>query len=186
MQDGHQVHHRVGPRQQPLQVGAVVHVGLHQLHLRQWHQGTAVCQAPRGHRQGQPGHGRSAGRQGPADKAGLRAGTKDIGFGPSLLGGGDLIIALDGIPVKTFDELLRYLINNKSPGDTIVLTVLRGISGWRIAEPKDIEDSGNYYLEFSYKLDVTQLPRPMQIGLQSGFALGIEQKRNLAPDFTIR
>lgn len=66
------------------------------------------------------------------------------------------------------------------------LTVLRGVSGWRIAEPKDIEDGGSYYLEFSYKLDVSQLPRPMQIGLQSGFALSIEQKRNFAPDFTLR
>jgi hypothetical protein len=66
------------------------------------------------------------------------------------------------------------------------LTVLRGQSAWRIAEPKDIEDGGSYYLEFSYKLDVSQLPRPMQIGLQSGFALGIEQKRNFAPDFSLK
>lgn len=62
---------------------------------------------------------------GPAAKAGLRAGTKDVGLGPNLLGGGDLIIAMDGVPIKNFDELLRYLINNKSPGDTLVLTVLR-------------------------------------------------------------
>ncbi len=62
----------------------------------------------------------------PAEKAGVKAGTKDVGLGPNLLGGGDLIIALDGLPVKNFDELLRYLINNKGPGDTIVLTVLRG------------------------------------------------------------
>lgn len=66
------------------------------------------------------------------------------------------------------------------------LTVLRGQSAWRIAEPKDIDDGGSYYLEFSYKLDVSQLPRPMQIGLQSGFALSIEQKRNFAPDFSLR
>ena len=66
------------------------------------------------------------------------------------------------------------------------LSVIRGISNWRIAEPKDIEDGGSYYLEFSYKLDVTQLPRPMQIGLQSGFALSIEQKRNFAPDFSLK
>ncbi len=66
------------------------------------------------------------------------------------------------------------------------LTVLRGQSAWHIAESKDIEDSGSYYLEFSYKLDVTQLPRPMQIGLQSGFALNIEQKRNFAPDFSLK
>ncbi|MFG6460443.1 DUF4390 domain-containing protein [Roseateles sp. DXS20W] len=66
------------------------------------------------------------------------------------------------------------------------LAVIRGVSAWRIAEPKDIEDGGSYYLEFSYKLDVSQLPRPMQIGLQSGFALSIEQKRNFAADFSLK
>lgn len=66
------------------------------------------------------------------------------------------------------------------------LNVLRGLSAWRIAEPREIEDSGSHYLEFSYRLDVTQLPRPMQIGLQSGFALSVEQKRNLAPDFSLK
>jgi len=67
------------------------------------------------------------------------------------------------------------------------LTVLRGQSAWRIAEPKDLDDSGGYYLEFSYKLDATQLPRLMQIGgLQSGFALSVEQKHYFAPDFTLK
>jgi hypothetical protein len=67
------------------------------------------------------------------------------------------------------------------------LSVLRGQSGWRIAEPKDIEDGGGYYLEFSYKLDIGQLPRLMQIGgVQSGFALSVEQKYNFAPDFSLR
>lgn len=66
------------------------------------------------------------------------------------------------------------------------LAALRGQSGWRIAEPKDIEDGGSYYLEFGYRLDVSQLPRPMQIGLQSGFALSAEQKRSFNPDFTLK
>lgn len=66
------------------------------------------------------------------------------------------------------------------------LNVVRGQSGWRIAEPRDIEDGGNYYVEFSFRLDVSQLPRPMQIGLQSGFALNIEEKRNFATDFTLK
>lgn len=66
------------------------------------------------------------------------------------------------------------------------LHVLRGQSAWRIAEPKDLDDSSGYYLEFSYKLDVSQLPRPMQIGLQSGFALSIEQTRNFAADFSLK
>ncbi|MEW5939775.1 MAG: trypsin-like peptidase domain-containing protein, partial [Chloroflexota bacterium] len=62
---------------------------------------------------------------GPADKAGIRAGdtpTSIIG----LNAGGDLIVALDGMPIKTFDELLRYLLTHKSPGDKVVLTVMRG------------------------------------------------------------
>jgi len=62
---------------------------------------------------------------GPADRAGIRAGDKDT----SILGlkaGGDLIIAIDGKSIRSFDELLAYLISNKSPGDSVVLTVLRG------------------------------------------------------------
>ena len=61
----------------------------------------------------------------PADKAGLIAGEQTTslqGFGA----GGDLITAIDGQTIQRFDDLLRYLINNKSPGETIVLTVLRG------------------------------------------------------------
>jgi len=63
---------------------------------------------------------------GPAAKAGIIAGTKDIGLRSGLLSGGDLIIAVDGHPVKIFNDLLSYLVNNKAPGDTITVTVLRG------------------------------------------------------------
>ncbi|MFH1907370.1 MAG: trypsin-like peptidase domain-containing protein [Chloroflexota bacterium] len=61
----------------------------------------------------------------PAEQAGVRAGTQATSV-QYLKAGGDLIIAIDGHTVMHFDDLLRYLINNKSPGDTIVLTVLRG------------------------------------------------------------
>jgi len=61
----------------------------------------------------------------PADKAGLRGGTRPTEI-PGLNAGGDLIIAIDGRPVRTFGELLSYLFNYKSPGDKITLTVLRG------------------------------------------------------------
>jgi S1-C subfamily serine protease len=60
---------------------------------------------------------------GPADKAGIRAGDQSTSAG--LNAGGDLIIAIDGQTIHNFDDLLRYLINNKAPGDTVVLTVLR-------------------------------------------------------------
>lgn len=61
---------------------------------------------------------------GPADQAGIRAGDTST----SLQGrnaGGDLIIAVDGQPVTSFNQMLSYLVTNKSPGDTVVLTVLR-------------------------------------------------------------
>lgn len=61
---------------------------------------------------------------GPADRAGIRAGTRQTQI-TGLLAGGDLIIALDGLPIKNFDQLLSYLINNKGPGDTILLTIIR-------------------------------------------------------------
>jgi 2-alkenal reductase len=62
---------------------------------------------------------------GPADKAGVKAGDKATSD-PTLLAGGDLIVAIDGRPVKVFDDLLRYLIGHKSPGDQVTLTILRG------------------------------------------------------------
>jgi len=62
---------------------------------------------------------------GPGDKAGIKGGMVATSY-PQLNSGGDLIVAVDGQPVMTEDDLMRYLILNKSPGDTITLTVLRG------------------------------------------------------------
>ena len=62
---------------------------------------------------------------GPADLAGIKAGTQSTSV-QGLYAGGDLIVAIDGRQVRTFDEMLAYLIENKSPGDTVVITVLRG------------------------------------------------------------
>jgi len=61
---------------------------------------------------------------GPADQAGVRAGSRPTPI-DGLLGGGDLIIAIDGREVKTFSEMLGYLVNNTSVGQTVTLTVLR-------------------------------------------------------------
>ncbi|MEO6362249.1 MAG: DUF4390 domain-containing protein [Caldimonas sp.] len=36
---------------------------------------------------------------------------------------------------------------------------------WKIAEPGQIEEGSRHYVEFSYRLDITLLPRPMQIGI---------------------
>lgn len=62
---------------------------------------------------------------GPADKAGIKAGDQPSSV-HGLNAGGDLIIAIDNHPIRRFDELLAYLIKNKRPGDTVVLTIQRG------------------------------------------------------------
>ena len=62
---------------------------------------------------------------GPGDKAGLIAGTTATNI-QGFKSGGDLIVAVDGQTVMSQDDLMRYLILNKSPGDVITLTVLRG------------------------------------------------------------
>jgi len=61
---------------------------------------------------------------GPADDAGLIGATDDSTI-PGLPAGGDLITAVDGRPVQVFAEMLAYLMENKSPGDTVTLTVIR-------------------------------------------------------------
>ncbi len=61
----------------------------------------------------------------PADKAGLR-GAKPVDNPHEVPPGGDLIVAIDGQPVRHFGDLIRYLTTKTKPGDTVTLTVLRG------------------------------------------------------------
>jgi S1-C subfamily serine protease len=62
----------------------------------------------------------------PAEQAGLRGANRVVLVGTYRLGiGGDLIIAVDGAPVQGQDALRRAM-NQKRPGDSVVLTVFRG------------------------------------------------------------
>lgn len=61
---------------------------------------------------------------GPADRAGLIGGHTTTRI-HGLNGGGDLIIAVDGRPVKVFGDLMSYIMTNKSPGETITVRVIR-------------------------------------------------------------
>jgi len=60
----------------------------------------------------------------PADDAGLIAGTEQTDS-PGLYSGGDLIISIDGVTVRDFNEMISYLIKHKSPGDSVIMTVVR-------------------------------------------------------------
>lgn len=45
-----------------------------------------------------------------------------------------------------------------------IAAVQRNISRWRIAEPADIDLDSTHNVDFRFRLDVSQLPRPFQIG----------------------
>ena len=66
----------------------------------------------------------------PAEKAGLRAGTKRVsirvdGRIKEIRIGGDVILAVDGVKIFGIADLLAYLEDYKRPGDAITLTVYR-------------------------------------------------------------
>ena len=52
---------------------------------------------------------------------------------------------------------------------------------WKVAEPGQLEDGNRYYVEFNYRLDTTQLPRPMQIGIggQADWAMSVQKTQKV-------
>ena len=63
---------------------------------------------------------------GPAADAGLRGGdTEVVVSGLPMVSGGDIVIAIDGVEVNGFDDLINYLATNTSVGDSVTLTVIR-------------------------------------------------------------
>jgi serine protease Do len=62
----------------------------------------------------------------PADKAGLQASNNAATInGSSVNVGGDVIIAVNGSPVTSMDDLIAYLETNTTVGQKVTLTILR-------------------------------------------------------------
>jgi hypothetical protein len=57
------------------------------------------------------------------------------------------------------------------------LAAVSRASAWRVAEPAQLDEGARHYLEFAWRLDTSQLPRPMQIGIggQADWSLGFER-----------
>ncbi len=71
----------------------------------------------------------------PAEQAGLQAGTLPTRF-QGLNAGGDLITAINGVEIRSFSDLLNYLVTHTSPGDTVNLSILR--NGKTISIPVEL------------------------------------------------
>jgi len=62
----------------------------------------------------------------PADRAGLQSADRRVQLGRSvILAGGDIVTAIDGVPLESFDQLTIYLETKKRPNDQVLLTVWR-------------------------------------------------------------
>ena len=71
---------------------------------------------------------------GPADKAGLRSGAAQAQVeGTSVTIGGDVVIAVNGTRITNTDDILAYLEEYTSPGQTINVTVVRGSQTLKVA-----------------------------------------------------
>ncbi len=70
----------------------------------------------------------------PAEQAGLRGSEKQATInGENVNVGGDVITAIDGQPVKDFDDLVAYLTSSTSVGQTVTLSVIRD------GQPQDVK-----------------------------------------------
>lgn len=52
---------------------------------------------------------------------------------------------------------------------------------WKIAEGPQIDENSRQYVEFSFKLDTSQLPRPMQIGIggEKDWAMSVQRTQKI-------
>jgi Domain of unknown function (DUF4390) len=62
------------------------------------------------------------------------------------------------------------------------IAVVRRISRWKIAEGTEIDQESRHNVDFRFRLDTTQLPRPMQIGITGNADWNISLQRNFRPD----
>jgi S1-C subfamily serine protease len=62
----------------------------------------------------------------PAEKAGLRGGQQQITVsGVPMLIGGDIVVAIDEVEVRDFDDVVNFLASHTIVGDVVTLTVVR-------------------------------------------------------------
>jgi hypothetical protein len=58
------------------------------------------------------------------------------------------------------------------------LAAVQRISQWKIAEPVELEADARYNVDFRFRLDISQLPRPFQIGAVGQADWNISASRN--------
>ena len=60
---------------------------------------------------------------------------------------------------------LRATLNQNYETLPEALSAIQRLTRWKIADASEIEADANYALELNFRLDLSQLPRPFQIGV---------------------
>ena len=60
---------------------------------------------------------------------------------------------------------LRATLNQNHDTLAEALSAIQRVARWKIAESAEVDRDAAYRLEFSFRLDLSQLPRPFQIGM---------------------
>ncbi len=73
-------------------------------------------------------------------------------------------------------------LNQTFPSLAEALATVSRSASWKLADLSQLDDK-SYYVEFSYRLDTTQLPGPMQFGLggQGDWAVGVSRTLRVDP-----
>lgn len=64
------------------------------------------------------------------------------------------------------------------------LDVVRRQSGWKLADVADLDPDARQYVVYRFRLDMSQLPRPLQIGVgnQADWNLNLTRQLRIAPE----
>ena len=76
---------------------------------------------------------------------------------------------------------LRATLNQNYDSLPEALAVIQRVARWKIAEASEVDPDAVHKLDFSFRLDLSQLPRPFQIGVagQKDWAISAQVKERL-------
>jgi hypothetical protein len=76
---------------------------------------------------------------------------------------------------------LRATFNQNYDTLAEALSAVQRVARWKVAEPTEIRPGADYKLNFIFKLDLSQLPRPFQIGVagQRDWSISIDHSQKM-------
>jgi hypothetical protein len=82
-------------------------------------------------------------------------------------------------PTAMGNSGLGVVLNQNFESLSDALAHMQRFARWRVADAADVDLDGKTHAEFSFRLDVSQLPRPFQIGAMGQSEWNLSGSRNL-------